>query len=90
VTRHRIFTTRFAAVHPHLVAKAERKGRSKDEVDEIIRWLTGYSREGPAARLADGTDFETFLAAAPRTPPANGRSSRTHRAAPEPSAVDRM
>ncbi len=43
MTTHRIFTTSFASVHPHYVAKAEKKGRSRAEVDEIICWLTGYS-----------------------------------------------
>jgi len=43
MTRHRIFTTSFASVHPHYVAKAEKKGRTRVEVDEIICWLTGYS-----------------------------------------------
>ncbi len=62
---HRIFTTAVAAVHPHYVAKAERKGRTRAEVDEIIRWQTGYSQAQLEARLADGTDFETFFAEAP-------------------------
>ena len=50
-TGHRIFTTSFASVYPHYVAKAERKGRSKAEVDAIIEWLTGYSPDGLAAVL---------------------------------------
>ncbi len=62
---HRIFTTAVAAVHPHYVAKAERKGRTRAEVDEIIRWQTGYSQAQLDALLADGTDFETFFAEAP-------------------------
>lgn len=70
MTRHRIYTTSFASVYPHYVAKADRKGRSKNEVDEIIRWLTGYSQDDLDAQLANGTDFETFLAAAPRMNPA--------------------
>ena len=68
--RHRIFTTSFASVYPHYVAKAEKKGRTKSEVDEIIRWLTGYSQDGLEALLEKRTDFETFFAEAPRMNPA--------------------
>jgi hypothetical protein len=67
---HRIYSTSFASVYPHYVAKAERKGRTKAEVDEIIRWLTGYSQQGLEAVLANGTDFETFFAEAPQLNPA--------------------
>lgn len=63
--RHRIFGVSVASVYPLYVAKAERKGRTKDEVDEIIRWQTGYDQVQLAARLDDGTDFETFFATAP-------------------------
>lgn len=66
---HRIFTTSFSSVYPHYVAKAERKGRSKSEVDEIIRWLTGYSQKQLEAILKDGTDFENFFAKAPALNP---------------------
>jgi len=59
----------FVRVYPHLVAKAERKGRTRAEVDRIIRWFTGSTQRGLAARLKDGTDFETFLARAPRLNP---------------------
>ncbi|HWV58865.1 MAG TPA: DUF2200 domain-containing protein [Longimicrobiales bacterium] len=67
---HRIYMTAVASVYPHYVAKAEKKGRTREEVDEIIRWLTGYSQEELEARLADRTDFETFFAQAPRPNPA--------------------
>ena len=67
-TKHRIYTTSFASVYPHYVAKAERKGRSKDEVDEIIRWLTGFSQPALEAHLAERTDFETFFAQAALNP----------------------
>ena len=70
VTKHRIFTTSFASVYPLYVAKAERKGRTKAEVDEIILWLTGFSPEAFAAQLAEKSDFETFFAQAPRPNPA--------------------
>ena len=69
-TKHRIFTTAFASVYPHYVAKAEKKGRTKSEVDETIRWLTGYDQAGFDAELAAGTDFEIFFARAPRMNPA--------------------
>lgn len=62
---HRIFTTSFSNVYPHYIAKAEKKGRSKSEVDDIIRWLTGYTQKGLAKVLKDGTDFETFFSQAP-------------------------
>ena len=67
---HRIYTTSVASVYPHYVAKAEKKGRTKAEVDEIIRWLTGYSSESLQAKLDSGADFETFLAEAPAMNPA--------------------
>ena len=66
---HRIYQTSFASVYPHYVAKAERKGRTKAEVDEIIRWLTGYSQKQLEARLNERTDFETFFGKAPRMNP---------------------
>lgn len=69
MTRHRIFTTSVASVYPHYVAKAEKKGRTKSEVDEIIRWLTGYRQDELEARLEKRTDFETFFAEAPRMNP---------------------
>ena len=69
MAKHRIYTMSFAKVYPLLVAKAERKGRSKAEVDEIIRWLTGYSQKGLEAKLAQRTDFETFFSEAPRLNP---------------------
>lgn len=65
MTKHRIYTTSFASVYPHYVAKAERKGRTKAEVDEIVRWLTGYSQKGLEAELEKRTDFETFFSKAP-------------------------
>jgi hypothetical protein len=67
---HRIYKMSFASVHPHYVAKAERKGRTKAEVDEIIRWLTGYSQQQLEAQMVRQTDFETFFAEAPRLNPA--------------------
>jgi hypothetical protein len=69
-TKHRIFTTSVASVYPLYVAKAEKKGRTKAEVDEILCWLTGFTQEGLEAQLARKTDFETFFAEAPRPNPA--------------------
>jgi hypothetical protein len=70
MTKHRIYTTSFASVYPHYVAKAEKKGRTKAEVDEIIRWLTGFSQEELERQLAGKSDFETFFARAPQPNPA--------------------
>jgi len=69
-TKHRIFTTPFASVYPLYVAKAEKKERTKAEVDEIIRWLTGYSSQELEAELEKQTDFETFFQQAPKMNPA--------------------
>ncbi|OAN27574.1 hypothetical protein A4X17_07130 [Plantibacter sp. H53] len=66
---HRIFTTSFASVYPLYVAKVERKGRTKAEVDQVITWLTGYDDAAIERVLADGTDFETFFADAPAMHP---------------------
>lgn len=67
---HRIFTTSVASVYPLYVAKAERKGRSKAEVDEIFRWLTGHDQASLEVTLAAGTTFEDFFAQAPAMNPA--------------------
>ena len=69
VASHRIYGTRVASVYPYYVAKAEKKGRTKTEVDEIIRWLTGYSQKKLEAQLEKGADFETFFAQAPKLNP---------------------
>ena len=65
----RIFTMSFASVYPLYVQKAEKKGRTKDEVDEIITWLTGYSGEQLQRAIDAKVDFETFFAQAPRMNP---------------------
>jgi len=69
MAKHRIYSTSFASVYPHYVAKAEKKGRTRDEVHEIIRWLTGHSQPGLEAELEKQTDFETCFATAPRLNP---------------------
>lgn len=65
MTKHKIYGMSFASVYPHYVAKAEKKGRTKAEVDEIIEWLTGYSAQGLQKVIDDKTDFETFFNEAP-------------------------
>ncbi|HEY0239603.1 MAG TPA: DUF2200 domain-containing protein [Friedmanniella sp.] len=66
---HRIFTISLASIYPHYVAKAERTGRTRDEVDQVIAWLTGYDADGLARVLADETDLQTFFAEAPQINP---------------------
>ncbi|MBC7593197.1 MAG: DUF2200 domain-containing protein [Kineosporiaceae bacterium] len=61
---HRIFATAVASVYPHYVAKVERKGRTKEELDEVIRWLTGYDSKALNAHLDKGTTFNDFFAEA--------------------------
>jgi hypothetical protein len=70
MAKHRVFTISVASVYPHYITKAEKKGRTKAEVDEIIEWLTGYSPEALQAELDAKTDFETFFAKAPALNPA--------------------
>ena len=70
MTKHRICSVALASVYPHYVAKAEKKGRTKAEVDEIILWLTGHSQATLDAQLAARTSFEDFFAEAPRMNPA--------------------
>ncbi|PID01159.1 hypothetical protein CSV67_15615 [Sporosarcina sp. P2] len=72
MTTHKIYTMSFAKVNPLYINKAEKKGRTKLEVDEIIRWLTGYNQEELEAQLEKQTDFKTFFAEAPKL-----NSSRT-------------
>jgi hypothetical protein len=67
--KHRIYTTSLASVYPYYIAKAEKKGRTKDEVDEIICWLTGYTLEELKLQLEKEVDFETFFAKAPQLNP---------------------
>lgn len=67
---HRIYTTSVTSVYPYYVAKAEKKGRTKAEVDEIIRWLTGYTQTELETHLQKQTNFESFFAQAPKLNPA--------------------
>ena len=69
MAKHRIYTTSFASVYPLYVAKAEKKGRTKAEVDQIISWLTGYGQKELETQLKKQTDFETFFAEAPKINP---------------------
>lgn len=68
---HRIFTTSVADVYPHYVAKVERKGRSKAELDQVIEWLTGYDERALRERLESDTTFEQFFAEAQLNPNAS-------------------
>ena len=67
--KHKIYSMSFAGVYPHYVAKAEKKGRTKEEVDAIIQWLMGYDAEGLQQQLDNETDFETFIEEAPELNP---------------------
>lgn len=69
MARHRIFEMKFSSVYPHYVQKAERKNRTKEEVDKIICWLTGYSQTELRSQIEGGSDFETFFARAPAMNP---------------------
>jgi hypothetical protein len=69
MAKHRIYTTSFASVYPLYVAKAERKGRTKAEVDQVITWLTGYGQNELKTQLERQADFETFFAKAPEMNP---------------------
>jgi hypothetical protein len=68
---HRIFTTSFASVYPHYVAKVEKKGRTNKELDQAILWLTGYDEESLRRHLDRGTTFEDFFADAKLNPSAS-------------------
>jgi hypothetical protein len=69
MAKHRIYTTSFASVYPLYVAKAEKKGRTKAEVDQVISWLTGYGQKELETQLEKQIDFETFFAKAPKINP---------------------
>lgn len=70
MTKHRIYSVSVASVYPHYVAKAEKKGRTKAEVDAVICWLTGHSQETLDQALAGKVNFEDFFAHAPSKNPA--------------------
>ncbi|MFD2640052.1 DUF2200 domain-containing protein [Piscibacillus salipiscarius] len=69
MAKHKIYTMSFSSVYPHYIKKAERKGRTKEEVDEIIHWLTGYSQDELEKQLDLQVDFETFFEEAPKMNP---------------------
>ena len=69
MARMNLHTMKFSKVYPMYVQKVERKGRTQDELDEVICWLTGYDRAGLADQLARETDFDTFFGEAPRLHP---------------------
>lgn len=64
--KHRIFSMSFASVYPHYIHKAEKKGRTKAEVDTVICWLTGYDQEALQQQIDNKIDFETFFSDAPQ------------------------
>lgn len=68
--KHRIYTISFASVYPLYIAKVEKKGRTKKDVDTVILWLTGYSQKELESQLAKSTNIETFIAQAPHLNPA--------------------
>ncbi|MDZ4739634.1 MAG: DUF2200 domain-containing protein [Alphaproteobacteria bacterium] len=72
MAKHRIYSVSVVSVYPHYVAKAEKKGRAKAEVDEIIRWLTGHTQKSLEAQLKKKSNFEDFFAQAPQLNPARG------------------
>ena len=69
MAKHRVYAMKFASVYPMYVQKAERKNRTKEEVDQVICWLTGYDQAGLRQQIEQKTDFETFFAQAPRLHP---------------------
>lgn len=69
MAEHRIFSTKFSGVYPHYVQKAERKGRTKEEVDRILCWLTGYEQRELEQQLRKECDIRTFFAEAPAMHP---------------------
>ena len=77
MAKHRIYAMSVASVYPHYVAKAEKKGRTKAEVDQVISWVTGYDHDALEAELAARTDFETFFDKAPRLNPARAAITGT-------------
>jgi hypothetical protein len=68
---HRIFTTSFGSVYPHYLAKVEKKGRTQEELDRVIEWLTGYNAAALQGHLAAGTTFDQFFAGAELNPGAS-------------------
>ena len=69
MTNDRVFAMSFASVYPHYVTKAEKKGRTKEELDEVIRWLTGYTKTGLAKQIEKRTSFREFFEKAPKFNP---------------------
>lgn len=74
---HRVYRMKFSGVYPHYVAKAEKKGRTKAEVDRVITWLTGYTQAQLQKQIETGVDFETFFAKAPALHPNRSKITGT-------------
>ena len=85
----RIFGTSFASVYPLYVAKVERKGRTKAELDQVIEWLTGFNEAALSRHLAAGTTFEDFFAAAHLNPRADQITGRRVRGAGSRASMTR-
>ncbi len=77
MNNERVYKMPFGSVYPLLVKKAERKGRTKQEVDRVICWLTGYDESGLQAQIERGADYETFFAQAPQMNPNAGKITGT-------------
>jgi hypothetical protein len=69
MNNERVYKMKFSSVYPLYIQKAERKGRTKEEVDTVIKWLTGYDEDGLRSQIDKGADFETFFAEAPQINP---------------------
>ncbi|AID42194.1 DUF2200 domain-containing protein [Staphylococcus xylosus] len=69
MTKPKIYTMSFASIYPHLIKKVEKKGRTKEEADEVIHWMTGYAQSQINQLIKDGTDYETFISQAPKLNP---------------------
>ena len=72
-TKRRVYGYTFASLYPLYIEKAEKKGRTKAEVDQVLRWLTGYSQQGLDAQIAKQYDLETFVTQAPQLNPARSQ-----------------
>ena len=77
MNNERVYKMPFGGVYPLLVQKAEKKGRTKQEVDRVICWLTGYDESGLQAQIERGADYETFFAQAPQMNPNAGKITGT-------------
>lgn len=68
MAEHRVFSMSFASVYPHYINKVEKKGRTKDDLDQVLRWVTGYSQDKLDRQIDAGVDCRTFIEEAPLNP----------------------